>query len=158
MNVFVDGGGNRKGNCYYGIAFYRGEDLVWKIGNDLNDCRTNNEAEYEALYMALLALRLNSDLLDTDDITIYMDSQLIVRQVLGQYEVKAYNLAWRALLVKRYLEELRSNINPRKVWLKHIPREMNKEADKTGRQSLMLSEDWDEMSAIEKGRYDLISE
>jgi ribonuclease HI len=137
--VFVDGGGNKKGNCYYGICISRDDHIIYKTGDELPRCETNNEAEYTALLMAtsLLRLCIAGDLMDhKEDITIYMDSELVVKQMLGEYKVRAINLAEIYEDARLNLDALREQNQPHKVWLKHIPREENELADQAGREAL----------------------
>jgi ribonuclease HI len=137
--VFVDGGGNKKGNCYYGICISRDDHIIYKTGDELPRCETNNEAEYTALLMAtsLLRLYIAGDLMDhKEDITIYMDSELVVKQMLGEYKVRAINLAEIYEDARLNLDALRELNQPHKVWLKHIPREENELADQAGREAL----------------------
>ena len=139
LSVFVDGGGNKKGNCYYGICVSRDNQILFKSGDTLPQCETNNEAEYSALLMALTLMRLwlAGDVLDKrEEIVIYMDSELVVKQMLGDYKVHAINLAERYEDARLNLAALRELNQPHKIWLKHIPREQNKLADKIGREAL----------------------
>jgi len=46
--------------------------------------RTNNQAEYEALLVAFEA----ASKLSRQEVTCYMDSQLVVKQLKGEYQVK----------------------------------------------------------------------
>jgi ribonuclease HI len=143
LSVFVDGGGNKLGNCYYGIAWFRGDDLLFRYGDKLPKCRTNNEAEYEAIIAAIAITRLHvADLTQAigknvdEEITFFMDSELIVKQMLGEYQVNAINLAEKYEDARRYLQALRELNAPYRVWLRHIPREQNEIADQTGREAL----------------------
>ncbi len=139
MKLFVDGGGNPRGNCYVGVAIYTGETLIFRGGSDLPHCATNNEAEYVALDSTLRFLMLmieRYEEFDDGDIEIYMDSELVVKQINGEYEVKAENLIPLHISVKAKLEILRRKVEPDKVWLRNIPREQNKVADKAGREAL----------------------
>lgn len=80
---------------------------------------TNNVAEYKALVLGLeTAIQLGCSRL-----AIFMDSQLIVRQVQGRYKVKNANL--KPLFDK--VKGLLANIN--KWSIDHIPRAQNKRAD-----------------------------
>lgn len=81
--------------------------------------RTNNEAEYEAL---LLGLR-EAKRLRGESLRIYTDSELIEKQVNGQYRVKEARLK---RLHQKALKLLRDF--PR-VQIESIPRGKNKEAD-----------------------------
>jgi ribonuclease HI/probable phosphoglycerate mutase len=80
---------------------------------------TNNVAEYKALVLGLEA----ATQLGCRRLTIFMDSQLIVRQVQGRYKVKNANL--KPLFDK--VKGLLANIN--KWSIDHIPRAENKRAD-----------------------------
>lgn len=85
---------------------------------------TNNRAEYFALIAGLEeALRLGAERVD-----LRMDSELIVRQLTGQYrskELKALHKQTLQLLLKF-----------KSYSIEHIPRERNKEADALTRHAL----------------------
>ena len=101
----------------------------WVLSNDqdygaFKECKflgqaTNNEAEYQALILGLQqALGLGVQV-----IRVHMDSELLVRQLNGDYRVKNPRLAIlfhqaQALLMKFS-----------KYDIIHIPREENREAD-----------------------------
>lgn len=82
--------------------------------------RTNNQAEYLALQEALHALQE----LGARYVTIYSDSQLIVRQMTGEYEVKDKELQELYIRAKSIADIFNS------FQIIHVPREQNKEADK----------------------------
>jgi ribonuclease HI len=80
---------------------------------------TCNEAEYRALIAALQAARE----LGARDVLIRADSQLLVRQINGQYKVRSRNLMPLVLRAREALQEFAS-------WkAQHVPREMNSRAD-----------------------------
>ena len=81
---------------------------------------TNNVAEYRAL---LLALEEAFRLAPFSRLTVYSDSELLVRQINGQYKVKAEHL--RPL----YTEALRRLRAFSSVQVVHIAREENQKAD-----------------------------
>ncbi len=81
---------------------------------------TNNVAEYRAL---LLAIGEASRLAPEGDLTVYSDSELLVRQLNGRYKVKAEHL--RPL----YLEALRRLRAFPEVRILHVGREENRKAD-----------------------------
>jgi ribonuclease HI/probable phosphoglycerate mutase len=84
----------------------------------LGQC-TNNAAEYKALILGLeTALELGCR-----QLVIHMDSQLIVRQVQGQYKVKNASL-------KPLFNQAKSLLAKIATWqIEHIPRAQNKRAD-----------------------------
>nr|XP_043611871.1 uncharacterized protein LOC122583543 [Erigeron canadensis] len=80
---------------------------------------TNNEAEYEAL---LAGLRMARDM-KIRSIQVYVDSQLVARQVKGEYEAKQET-------TQKYLrkvQELRESFSHFEI--EHIRRSQNKKAD-----------------------------
>ncbi len=84
----------------------------------LGQC-TNNAAEYEAL---LLGLATGLELGCTQ-LAVYMDSQLIVRQIAGQYKVKNAGLKPLFNQAKAFLQKFDR-------WtIDHVPRAQNKRAD-----------------------------
>jgi ribonuclease HI len=81
---------------------------------------TNNVAEYQAV---ILGLEMAAEL-RPERLTIRSDSELMVRQLAGQYKVKATHL-------KPLYEQVRRLLRPfTSVEIEHIPREKNTEADK----------------------------
>ena len=74
--------------------------------------RTNNQAEYEAL---LVALQSASEF-DGDEVQCYLDSELVVKQLNGQYKVRNENLRVLWLKVQKYKQRFR------KVSFTYIPR------------------------------------
>ena len=81
---------------------------------------TNNQAEYTAVIFGLTeALNLGPD-----SIMVIADSELLVRQLTGEYRVKNEGLAKRFLEVRNL--ETRLGIPVR---YRHVMRDQNKEAD-----------------------------
>ncbi len=81
---------------------------------------TNNVAEYEALLMGLEALVQ----MGRKKIRVQSDSQLLVRQLNGEYRVKDEKLK---VLYQRAVGLLRRFVGYR---ILHVPRELNKLADR----------------------------
>jgi len=81
---------------------------------------TNNQAEYEALLAGLRKARQ----LGARSVTVRSDSQLLVRQFLGEYRVKDPKL-------KPLHEEARRLAGAfRRFLIEHVPREANRAADR----------------------------
>ena len=80
---------------------------------------TNNVAEYSALLRGLEEAKS----LGIRHIDIYMDYELIVKQIKGIYRVKNENLLPLWIKAKSLLKEFAH------YSVTHVPREMNKEAD-----------------------------
>ena len=87
---------------------------------------TNNVAEYQALIAALQkAIKLGGTRVE-----IRADSELMIRQLNGRYKIRSAGLAPLYLEVGKLLGQFEA------VSLKHIPRELNTEADKLANDSL----------------------
>lgn len=86
LNIFTDGASRgNPGHSGAGVAIYQDKVLLDTISLYLGK-KTNNEAEYLALIAALEFVKehkLNGK------INIFADSQLLVKQMKGEYKVKA---------------------------------------------------------------------
>jgi ribonuclease HI len=88
---------------------------------------TNNIAEYQGLIYGLRAAKEKG----YEEISIFMDSLLVVNQIKGKYQVRAEHL--RPL----YMEALDLLENEfREYSITHIPREQNTEADKYSKKAV----------------------
>jgi formyltetrahydrofolate-dependent phosphoribosylglycinamide formyltransferase len=92
---------------------------------------TNNVAEYTALIKALEAARK----LGAEHVTVYSDSELMVRQLSGAYKVKSE--AIRPLFEQ--VNDLRSQFES--CLVRHVMREKNEEADRIVNQALDVRRD-----------------
>jgi len=82
---------------------------------------TNNVAEYTALVKALEWLLTNN--LASDKVEIRSDSQLVVKQLSGEYKIKAKRI------IPLYKKVLLLRSKFKDIEIKWVPREENKEAD-----------------------------
>ena len=118
--IYIDGASKgNPGKAGYGFLIYdEKKNLVEKSGGFLG-ITTNNVAEYFALIFSLIsAIKYNPE-----SIIVYSDSQLMVKQINGEYKVKQ---EW----IKRLYAVSKSLIgNFKKISIVYIPREENKEAD-----------------------------
>lgn len=92
--------------------------ILYAVGEYIGEA-TNNVAEYKALIRALE----QAHHLGATEVKVNMDSELIVKQMLGQYKIKEPTLQQLAAQVIK----LRNNFE--KVSFTHVRRELNKEAD-----------------------------
>ncbi len=129
MRLFTDGasrGNPGLAGAGYTIDDGQGQELLGE-GVFLGSC-TNNVAEYEALIRGLQAAQQ----LAPERLEIFLDSQLIVRQVEGRYKVKNATLKPLFTRVKQLLAGLSS-------WtINHVPREENKRADELANEGIDL--------------------
>lgn len=92
---------------------------IEKIGKYLG-IATNNIAEYAALKIALEKLMDKN----AEQVQCFLDSELVVKQLNGEYKVKDENLKIIWLEIKKLETNFKS------ISYTHIPRAKNKEADK----------------------------
>jgi len=117
----IDGGSRgNPGPAAWGVAILdeHGERVEGHAGHIGH--ATNNVAEYRALLEAL-ALAVERE---ADDVEIFADSELVVRQIQGRYRVK------NASLKTLYAEAVRLIAGLRDFRIVHVRRENNKHADR----------------------------
>jgi ribonuclease HI len=81
---------------------------------------TNNVAEYRAVLTALI----EAEKLNAEEVVLYVDSELLCRQLTGLYRVKS------PLLIPYYREVIKIIGRFKSFSVNHIMREYNSEADK----------------------------
>jgi len=92
---------------------------------------TNNAAEYTAIIKALEAAKQ----LGAKQVTVFSDSELLVKQINGQYKVKSDQ-------IRPFFSETMELINEFENYnVKHIPRDKNTKADELVNQALNLERD-----------------
>lgn len=90
---------------------------------------TNNNAEYNALIYALQ----EAHMLGAKHIVLHMDSELVAKQLKGEFRVRNSN-------IKPLFEQVLHLVNGfEKIEIKHIDRSLNKEADKLANKAINLS-------------------
>lgn len=120
VKLYTDGGsrGNPGPSASGYAIFTMGNELVVKKGTYLG-ITTNNQAEYQALKSGLEeAARMH-----VRTVHVYMDSMLVVNQMLGIFKVKNRDL-WP---IHAAIKEIAAGFN--KVTYTHVPRNLNKIAD-----------------------------
>ncbi len=91
--------------------------------------KTNNYAEYMALVSALT----RAHVLKATTVSCFLDSELIVKQMRGQYRVKNPDMLKLFSACSKLVSQFES------VSFTHIPREKNKEADAEVNKSLDIA-------------------
>jgi ribonuclease HI len=116
---------NPGGVAAYGYLVYQDEELLWKGFGGVGQGRgmTNNVAEYEGLKAA--AQWLVDEGIE-DKIVIKGDSELVIKQMKGQYKVSSATS-------KKYVPEIKKLLGGKDVVFAWVPREENEEADKLSR-------------------------
>lgn len=104
ITIYTDGGARRNpGPAGIGVVIKRGETVLEEFGAAIGD-RTNNQAEYAALLAGLDRARKHTDI----DVTCVLDSELVVKQMRGEYKIKSPELRKLAHQARSYADHFRS--------------------------------------------------
>jgi ribonuclease HI len=125
-HVYFDGAcrGN-PGPAAVGYVLVTGDGIAAEGGDRIGRA-TNNRAEYEALIRALEVARD----FGFEEVVVRGDSQLVVRQVRGEWNTNDPDLRERRVQVLELLDGFES-------WsIEHVPREINDRADELANEAL----------------------
>src|SRR3989338_4766047 len=103
--IYTNSDGGARGNpgpSAIGVIVRRDGEILTKYSQMIGKYVTNNIAEYEALIKAL-ELSLNHD----KEATCFLDSELIVKQLLGEYRVRDPRLLKLFLKVQKLQENFK---------------------------------------------------
>lgn len=119
VKVFCDGGSRgNPGPSASGVVFLTTDDELLHAFHRFLGVRTNNYAEYDAVILALEQLHEEG----IEEADMYLDSELVTRQLIGQYRVKHPDL--KPLFAR--VKELEVGLT---LTYTHVLREFNKLAD-----------------------------
>jgi ribonuclease HI len=127
LTVNVDGGARgNPGPAAIGVVVSDGNGGVVEERSERIGTATNNVAEYRALLLGIE----RAAALGASELDLVGDSELVVRQVKGEYKVKD------AALRKLHAEVERA-LAPFESWsIRHVRREQNAEADRLVNEAL----------------------
>jgi len=127
LTTYIDGASKgNPGKAAVGIAIYNNEGKLIKEISQGIGIATNNIAEYTALLFALQ----EGLILDCREITVYTDSELLCKQIKGEYKIKNDTLKLLHNLAMHMIGGYKT------FTIEHINRESNKIADKLASQSV----------------------
>ena len=134
MELVINTDGGARGNpgpAAVGVVFKEGE--WFSTYSQVLGTATNNVAEYMAVKLALEEWpRLpESKSLEIDRVQFYLDSQLVVMQIMGKYKVKEPHLQILHRDIKELLNALRLPYA-----FSYVPRAQNSMADSLVNQAL----------------------
>ncbi len=128
LKIFTDGGARgNPGEAAVGVVFFSDDKKIHSHKERIGEA-TNNVAEYRAV---ICALKIAKEKFKPQSIEINLDSELVSRQLNGEYKVKDANLKELYYEVRELVLELGGA-----VVFRHVRREQNKEADKLVNQAL----------------------
>jgi ribonuclease HI len=125
-HVYFDGAARgNPGPAAVGWVIVTSDGVVAEGGERIGET-TNNRAEYEALVRALEVAADDG----FDEVDVRGDSELIVKQVHGEYDVSDPGL-------REYRVRVRELLASFEAWsLSHVPREINDRADQLANEAL----------------------
>ena len=125
--IYTDGGARgNPGPAGIGAVIYDEHNNIVSEISDYIGHATNNQAEYRAVIAALEKVRE----LNPEEVIFYLDSELVVKQLKGEYRVKNRDLAPLFIRIHNLKLEIK------KVDFFHIPREQNKIADRLANKAM----------------------
>lgn len=126
LRVNVDGGARgNPGPAAIGVVVRSGDEVVAEISERIGEA-TNNVAEYRALIAGIA----KAGELGASDVELIGDSELVVRQVRGEYKVKNAG-------IKPLHAETLAALDGFDSWsIEHVRREDNADADALVNQAL----------------------
>ncbi len=124
--IYIDGGARgNPGPAAIGMVFCNQKGQVFKEHAQFLGKATNNEAEYQACIFALKKFKalFGKKLAKRTEIEIRSDSELLVKQMRGEYKVLEPRIQ------KLFLELWNLKIDFIKLGIRKTSREKNKQAD-----------------------------
>ncbi|KAK0580936.1 hypothetical protein LWI29_007867 [Acer saccharum] len=116
--LYVDGSSNTHGSgARVVVSTPEGDSVECALRFDFK--ATNNQAEYEALIAGLKVCTV----LGADEVEIFSDSQVVVNQVLDEYQARDESMITYLELAKELLGRFKE------YRIVHVPREENEQAD-----------------------------
>ncbi|MEA2112990.1 MAG: ribonuclease HI family protein [Patescibacteria group bacterium] len=133
ITIFTDGGSRgNPGDAGAGAVIFSSTGLELRATSKFLGTKTNNWAEYEAVVIGLeLAQKVFGKDLVKMEVTIKMDSQLVQRQLNGEYQIKEETLFSQYIKVHNLIVK-----NFRNIKFTYIPRAENKRADELANQAM----------------------
>ena len=120
LKIYSDGGSRgNPGPAASGAVLYSEDGEVVAEAHKYLGHDTNNQAEYTAIIIGLEKAKS----LGAKTVDLFMDSELAVKQLKGEYRVKNPEIAKRFVEVKNLMTHFET------VKIKHVRRELNKAAD-----------------------------
>ena len=130
LNVYTDGASRgNPGLAGIGIVIKDIDDNIVTTGKKFLGLLTNNSSEYTALIEGVKLLRTLD--LEFSEVNFFLDSELVVKQIKGQYKIKHKDLIKLSIEFWSEIKLLGKNFT-----ITHIPREKNKIADKLANEAI----------------------
>ena len=126
LEIFTDGAcSGNPGPAAIGAVIKRDGKTIKEISRSIGNA-TNNIAEYTAMVWALQEALV----LKADEVFVKTDSELMYKQIIGEYKVKHEGIKPLFDQVKLLIQGFK------RAEFKHVPREENSEADQLASEAL----------------------
>lgn len=127
LQIFTDGASKgNPGKAGAGAVIFQDGVEIQRLTKFLGE-KTNNEAEYSAVILALEAVKTLK--LEKENILLFSDSEFLVRQLKGEYAVKAEKIK----PLYDAVNSLRKGLQIKFQW---VPRDNNKIADELANKAI----------------------
>ena len=132
VKVFTDGASRgNPGAAGIGILICDKNNNTLREHHEYIGKTTNNQAEYSAIIKSLDLLKELITDYNFDSIEFYSDSELMVKQIRGEYKIK--NNGLKPLIIEFHSKIKQLSV---KFSINHIKRELNKIADNLANKAL----------------------
>lgn len=120
LTIYTDGGsrGNPGPSGIGAVIYNEKKEIIKEISKYIGQ-GTNNQAEYQALLTGLEEVKK----LGASEVDIFMDSELVIKQLKQEYKVRDKHLAVLFVKIWNILQDFKKHS------LNHVLREKNKRAD-----------------------------
>jgi len=126
ITIYIDGGSRgNPGHAALGVVFAEQTGKIVKKYSEYLGEKTNNEAEYQALIFGLKKIKavFGKEKAKNIQIEIKSDSELLVKQMNGEYKIKEPKIQ------KLFLQAWNLKVEFKNLKFSLIPREENRQAD-----------------------------
>ncbi|MBU0613807.1 ribonuclease HI family protein [Patescibacteria group bacterium] len=125
--MHADGGARgNPGPAGAGAILHNNEGIVLAELSEYMGVATNNQAEYRGVVIGLKKAKE----LGIEELKVFLYSELIVKQINGEYKVR------NAVLAKYFLEVYNLKQSFRIITFSHVPRAKNADADRLVNQAI----------------------
>lgn len=134
IKINTDGGSRgNPGQAAVGVMAKSDDQTIFTVSKPIG-ITTNNVAEYTAVIEALNYLRDQG--ISAEKIQFILDSELIVKQITGLYQIKQDHLKQLRFEVVELINFLKEKGQIKNLSFLHVKRHLNKEADTLVNQAL----------------------
>ena len=133
ITIYIDGGSRgNPGPSAIGVVFCNENGQMFKEYSECLSEGTNNEAEYQGAIFALKKFKalFGKKIAETSEIEIRSDSELLVRQLNGEYKILEPRIK------DLFIDVWNLKTDFKKIKFTLIPRKKNEEADRLVNEAL----------------------